>query len=125
MHNATYINFEFDSEPLAKNFSAYTNNGMQRDEFIKYEFTVQAGCSFSVSSDGEVCATKEEPAINGDDLYIASNTQSTSFYIIEYIPGSSLSLPVKLYIYNTNEEELNVKSVAVKEIADIAGGIIQ
>lgn len=123
LHNATYIDFDFTTEPLYKNFSSYTNSGLQRDEFTKFEFVVPAGCMFSVSSDGETYATKEEPAVNGDGLYIANSTMSKSFYIIEAIPGPNLILPVKLYVYNADEKKLNIKSVAVKEVVDLAGGV--
>lgn len=124
LHNATYIDFDFTVEPSYKSFTSYNNSGLQRDEFTKYEFTVRAGSMFSISSDGEVYATKEEPAVNDSELYIANTTISKSFYIIESIPGPALSLPVKLYIYNADESNLNIKSVAVKEVSDIAGGVI-
>jgi hypothetical protein len=85
---------------------------------------VQSGCSFSISSDGIVYASKEEAAVNGDDLYIAGNTTSRSFDIVETIPGPNIILPVKMYVYNAKEDVLNIKSVAIKEITDISGGVI-
>ena len=124
LHNATYIDFDFTVEPSYKNFTSYTNSGLQRDDFIKYEFVARAGSMFSISSDGEVYATKEESAVNDSELYIANATISKSFYIIESIPGPALMLPAKLYIYNADESDLNIKSVAVKEVSDIAGGVI-
>lgn len=124
LHNATYIDFDFSVEPSEKNFTSYNNSGLQRDEFVKYQFKLPRVSAFVISTDGTTYATKEEPAVNGDELYIANTSLAKDFYIIESVPGEDLSLPVKMYIYNAQEEYLDVKSMAIKQVTDIAGGIL-
>lgn len=122
LHDATHIDFDFNTEPLAKNFTSYSNSGLLRDEFTKYEFTMKKGAAFTIITDGVTYATKEEPSVSGDELYIANGTIAKDFYVIETVPGEDLYLEAKVYIYNAQEEYLDIKSVAIKEIVDIAGG---
>lgn len=120
--NATAVRFDFSTAPISRSFQDDEITGLQRDRVYYFTFTMPAGGSVRIGSDGMPYATKEKLAVNDMELYVAGHTQATDFLIYEYQPGERAVLDnVTLTIHGVDENSFRIESIAVKEIVQTGG----
>lgn len=118
--DATNISFEFSNAPTSANFSDYQYTSLKREDMKTFKFTLAAGESFSMKTDGITFATKETSAINNNSLYIANVTAARDFTIYEYQPGKKVTYDdVTLRIYDVDQTTFHIDMIAIKEISDL------
>ena len=116
--DGSYINFDFSTTPIFKNFNDYEINNIENAAY--FEFRLQAGASFNFDTNGKIYATKEKPAVYLNELYLSTTTKAKNFLIIEKIPGTPITYNnVKVTLHDILPDQIHINSIAIKQISDL------
>lgn len=119
--NSTYINFDFSSQPLSKNFNDTSINKPQKCQKITMEY--EAGFSFDFITDGTCYATRNEGIIKDNKLYYPNGDDLTDFLIEEFYGGNKTTFKnVSVVISSlTKDTPLKINTIAIKELSSMEG----
>jgi len=116
--NGTYIDFNFNKEPISKNFTGTSEHDLPKHKKITMEYS--AGFAFDFTTDGTIYATCDKAYIRGNDLMYPNMTTLNDFMIEEYSSGDKTPYGSVVYINNFNTGDLlRVNAIAVKEINEL------
>ena len=116
--NGTYIDFNFNKEPLTKNFTGTSIHDMPKHKKITIEYS--AGFAFDFITDGVIYATCDKAYIRNNDLMYPNMTSLNDFMIEEYSSGEKEPCNINVYVNNFNSGELlRVNAIAIKEISEL------
>lgn len=113
--NGSYINMEFSKQPISKNFSGYSVQGLKKHHKITFEY--QGSLSFNFKTDGVIYATKKTGVVKGDQLLYPDADNLSSFLIEEYSRNDTMSLNLKATIQQSSDFVPMIGMIAVKELS--------
>lgn len=115
-HGGSYLNFSFNKQPKAKNFSG---NAVSLDDvWHKFSLEYDGQFSFDVKTDAEIYAERKNGIVSDGQLFYPSADPIDGFLVDAYETQEkdSVTLPLSVHIRQNGEEEPMVTMVLVKEL---------
>lgn len=117
--NGSFINFDFNKQPLSQNFSGTSITNLNKCHKITMEYPV--GFTIDFMTDGIIYATKAEGVINESKLYFPYGEEVRDFYIEEYLMEKKTRYDNVTITVNGLKEDIPfiINTVAIKEMGSI------
>lgn len=114
VYNAKSISFEFNKEPLSKNFS--TNIISSPDTIQKINIKFETGSVFNVITDGTIYAYYDISFISDDSVCGYRHDTVSDYLLIETKESDTVKIDdIKLIIENANYSYYGITDIAIKE----------
>ena len=119
--NGSFINFDFNKEPLSQNFTGTSVTNLSKHQKITMEYS--SGFAFDFTTDGTVYATRGEGVVREGKLYYPNGDQVRDFHVEEYLMANKTTFEdVTVTVSGLKTDEpLVINTVAVKELNSIEG----
>ena len=114
--DGSYINFEFSKEPLSRNFTGTSKQGLSKHQYITFEYEGD-DFTFDFITDGIIYATCRKGVVKDDILYYPVADEGISdFRIEEYSGKDEIEYDLSVIIPQRYGWEPMITMVAAKEL---------